>query len=311
MTKKLISVLVTAVITANTVPFKTSAEETETKSAYSDGYYIEFYLNENSEAVITTVSGQKNSIKIPSSIGGYTVTGIAERTFYQQSQLETVTFPNTIEKIGDYAFAGCTGISEIILPDSLNSIGKGSFMSCTRLKSVKFGNGLADIPEKCFYSCPELESTEFSESLKTVGNEAFFSCTSLYSVALPESIEFIGENAFGKFYSIRENSADTVAGFSIIGKSGAYIQDYAEENNYNFISNGEIDYLSGDVNNDGYIDATDASMVLIEYSLLSTGNKGTFNAKQRLCADKNHDGKTDASDSSMILIEYAERSTQK
>ncbi len=64
----------------------------------------------------------------------------------------------------------------------------------------------------------------------------------------------------------------------------------------------------GDVNCDGMIDASDASLVLQAYSALSTG--GTTYLSNSL-ADWDDNGMVDASDSSFILQKYAELSTTK
>lgn len=67
--------------------------------------------------------------------------------------------------------------------------------------------------------------------------------------------------------------------------------------------------ITGDVNSDGLIDSVDASMVLTEYSILSTGEKGTFNSRQNLSANVNKDNMIDSVDASMILTYYSELST--
>lgn len=68
-------------------------------------------------------------------------------------------------------------------------------------------------------------------------------------------------------------------------------------------------YSLGDVNSDGLVDAVDASMILNEYSLLSTDEKGTFTENQKLSANVNNDSVIDAVDASMVLNYYAEIST--
>ena len=65
----------------------------------------------------------------------------------------------------------------------------------------------------------------------------------------------------------------------------------------------------GDVNNDGAIDASDASDVLKEYAILATGGSSTFNAKQKIAGDTNEDGAVDSSDASNILAYYAYTAT--
>lgn len=69
------------------------------------------------------------------------------------------------------------------------------------------------------------------------------------------------------------------------------------------------DVLFGDIDGNRRIDATDASLVLSEYTLLSTGFDGEFSSKQSVQADVNKDGSVNASDASKILAYYAENST--
>ena len=71
----------------------------------------------------------------------------------------------------------------------------------------------------------------------------------------------------------------------------------------------EPEYTFGDVNDDGKIDATDATLVLVNYSLLSTGEKMQLTESQQKAADVNGDGKIDASDATMILQYYSYLST--
>ena len=68
-------------------------------------------------------------------------------------------------------------------------------------------------------------------------------------------------------------------------------------------------YTRGDVNQDGKIDAKDASSVLMYYSKMSTGDEGDLSESQKKAANVNGDKLIDAKDSSRILIYYAVAST--
>jgi hypothetical protein len=61
----------------------------------------------------------------------------------------------------------------------------------------------------------------------------------------------------------------------------------------------------GDINLDGVVDASDASMALVEYASMSTGDGTTLNAQQALNGDGNFDGTVNSSDASDILSYYA------
>ena len=68
-------------------------------------------------------------------------------------------------------------------------------------------------------------------------------------------------------------------------------------------------FTLGDVNEDGKIDAKDASRVLMYYSAVSTGAEDGLTDSQKKAANVNGDGKIDAKDASRILIYYAAAST--
>lgn len=65
----------------------------------------------------------------------------------------------------------------------------------------------------------------------------------------------------------------------------------------------------GDVDGNNAVDASDASAVLGEYSILSTGGTSKFTDSQKKRADVNKDGSIDSSDASHILAYYAYLST--
>ncbi|WP_295120622.1 cohesin domain-containing protein [Ruminococcus sp.] len=71
------------------------------------------------------------------------------------------------------------------------------------------------------------------------------------------------------------------------------------------------DYTLGDVNNDGKINAVDASNVLAYYARISTNQEGGYTEEQKLAADVDHDGRINAVDASNILAYYAYISTTK
>ena len=72
----------------------------------------------------------------------YVVTGIGEYAF-DCSSITSITIPNIITTIGEYAFYNCTGLTSIILPKSVNSINAGAFEECANLTSIMC---LAEIP---------------------------------------------------------------------------------------------------------------------------------------------------------------------
>ena len=80
---------------------------------------------------------------------------------------------------------------------------------------------------------------------------------------------------------------------------------------YGSIDVSAVEYKLGDVNNDGHINAVDASSVLSYYAMISTNKDGGFDEAQKNAADVNHDSLINAVDASCILSYYAYVSTTK
>ena len=58
--------------------------------------------------------------------------------FDRIDSLTSVTIPNSVTSIGQYAFQNCTGLTTVTIPNSVTSIGQGAFRYCSALTSVTF-----------------------------------------------------------------------------------------------------------------------------------------------------------------------------
>ena len=148
MFKKICAILLAIVLVSvcfSAVPF--------TVGAATSGYLT--YTVANNEVTITRCQyDAKTHITIPSKIGGYPVTTIANNAFENCYYITGVTIPNTVKKIGGMAFYYCMTMSEINIPDSVTSIGYGAFYGCTNVSSITIGKGLSSIGDRvAFYHC--------------------------------------------------------------------------------------------------------------------------------------------------------------
>ena len=62
----------------------------------------------------------------------------------------------------------------------------------------------------------------------------------------------------------------------------------------------------GDVNSDGFVDSSDAAIVLREYAQVQAGKSEGFTPEQKAVADFNKDDLVDSSDAALILKAYAQ-----
>ena len=105
--------------------------------------------------------------------------------------------PNSVTRIGNYAFENCSGLTSITIPNSVTSIGNSAFLGCDGLTSVTIGNSVTSIGEKAFESCSGLTSVTIGNSVTSIGNQALYNCSTLTSVTIPNSVTSIGWGAFG------------------------------------------------------------------------------------------------------------------
>lgn len=56
--------------------------------------------------------------------------------FYECNQLVSVSFPDSLRGIGDWAFAGCKRLRSVIIPAGVQSIGRRAFEGCAALNDT-------------------------------------------------------------------------------------------------------------------------------------------------------------------------------
>ena len=99
----------------------------------------------------------------------YQVTAIGNSTFYNCFRLKSISLPETIEDIDDFAFES-SALSEITLPKSLKTIGEQVFYGCRYIKTIIIPNGVNTIGYMAFSNMEELEKLELPETLRNIGS---------------------------------------------------------------------------------------------------------------------------------------------
>lgn len=107
-----------------------------------------------------------------------------------------IYLPDTLEKIGEYAFNNCTELRAIEIPDSVTSMDVYSFSATEKLSSIKFGRGMTVIPERLFNSHPALKYIEFPDNLSAIGEKSFYRCKMLQEIIIPDSVRTVYDSAF-------------------------------------------------------------------------------------------------------------------
>ncbi|MDE6034515.1 MAG: leucine-rich repeat protein [Ruminococcus sp.] len=223
------------------------------------------------------------SITIPDS-----VKSIGHMAF-RDTNLSDITFPETLTQFGMMSFEGtpwleakkaenpivvvnnaiidavdCKG--DVVIPDGIVAI-TGSGFSNSRITSITIPEGVAEIGDYAFYGCDYLKEITIPESVTYIGDATFADCSrfSLITILNPDCSIY--------------DSRRTIERGLINAPENSRAQEYAETYGRTFIKLGEAipelpEYpepiKKGDINEDGYINPVDASIILNYYSYIST-----------------------------------------
>lgn len=120
------------------------------------------------------------------------VVGIAEEAFYDCSALISITIPNSMKHIGEYAFRGCYNLA------------KTNFMGeIADWCDIKFGGAYANpmsASKNLYINNQEVKDLVIPNTVDSIHAYAFDCGNSITSVALPNSVVYIGEGAFYRTY---------------------------------------------------------------------------------------------------------------
>lgn len=112
-----------------------------------------------------------------------TIRSIHSEAFRNMKQANVnLILPNSIEKIGNYAFYDATGLLSIRMNEGLTELGERVFWGCTNLQSVTIPTTLTGIPSTTFAYCESLINIDIPSSVTVIGDNAFLSCHGLQSV---------------------------------------------------------------------------------------------------------------------------------
>ncbi len=85
---------------------------------------------------ITDYGGTDTEVRVPGEIDGYPVKAVAKKTFLSRKQLRKVVLPDSVEEIGDWAFAYCSNLENVWLPKKKMKLGSRIFMECPAVRRI-------------------------------------------------------------------------------------------------------------------------------------------------------------------------------
>ena len=106
------------------------------------------------------------------------------------------------DKLGDYVFKDCYGLTSLTLPSSVTKIGCYALSNCIGLTSLTLPSSITEIGELAFLNCRGLTNFTIPSGVTSIGSGAFFCCYGLISLTIPSSVTAIGSMAFNRCSSL-------------------------------------------------------------------------------------------------------------
>ena len=199
----------------NTVVNATAYVPYGRKSNYSSSdnwkdlkYIKEWFYDDNCSYIPLTAStaevqahptNRPESIQIRATVnwseGTFSVTAVADKGFENNTNLTTITLPESVKTVGNKAFYGCSKLSAITF-NGQTAIGDEAFRNCVSLINISLPEGLKTIGDRAFQGANSITQIEFKDGIESIGAFAFMDCKALTAVRLPNTTKSIGTSAF-------------------------------------------------------------------------------------------------------------------
>lgn len=125
-------------------------------------------------------------------------------SFQNFDTLTSVTIPNSVRTINNFAFSGCHSLTGVTIPNSVVAIGYAAFNSCYSIQNVVIPNSVVNVAPPqgqnvdnygVFGNCSALTSCTLSVNMTRIP-ENMFRNSGLLSIDIPTNITGIGQYAF-------------------------------------------------------------------------------------------------------------------
>ncbi len=154
----------------------------------------------------------------------------------------TVIIPNSITRIPDYAFAGCSSLTDLTIPNSVTGIGWGAFEGCSSLTSLEIPSSVTGIGWSAFEGCSSLTSLEIPSSVISIGRRAFAYCKNIKNIYFKGDIPYVSHDSSNGdvFVGITANAYFPADNNTWINELNEYYKHYEFGGNITWAS--ELDF---------------------------------------------------------------------
>ena len=189
-------------------------------------FVFEISPDKENACTLVGIEGEiEGALVIPQSLRGYAVRAIAPAICKGREDIESLVIPDSVEEIGEEAFAKCARMRSLVIGKGLRAVGDngvyqgtGSFFACTGLETIEVhpenphfradGNclirnekeiwlGTALNRDALILGCKNTDIRK-AKKIYAIESFAFYGCEGLKKAVVPKSVYRIGRSAFEK-----------------------------------------------------------------------------------------------------------------
>lgn len=178
------------------------------------------FINTHFGYIFGAQSYTKNSDCVPDSLDTVVITGstvISDYAFMGCSEITNITIADNVTTIGNYAFSGCSSLTNITIPDSVISIGSYAISATAYYANeINWNNNALYIGNHLIIAKTDIEgSYSINSGTRTIAASAFLGCSGLTSITIPASVTSIGLHAFKECNSLVSIELHNTQGWSV------------------------------------------------------------------------------------------------
>jgi hypothetical protein len=166
---------------------------------YNCRFLTSIYIPSNVNIINGIAFGECRAMTICTFSPNSAIQTISTQSF-QNTKISSITLPDTLLSIGNYAFNNVSLINSTSIFSSnsmLNTISEGAFAG-SNLKSIKIPKNVTNISKNAFAYCRQLSNVTFTNdsNLISFGDSSFYYCDLLTNITIPPLVQTFGVTVF-------------------------------------------------------------------------------------------------------------------
>ena len=127
--------------------------------------------------MITSYTGTASVVEFPQKINGTTIGMLSNKGSFENytpkcayPSIKTAIIPDSISQIDGYTFYNCTNLTSVTFGKNVYWVSKEAFSGCTNLTDVAINDSIAHIDSDAFKGCTKLKNVTYKGKTYTYAN---------------------------------------------------------------------------------------------------------------------------------------------